>query len=407
MESPCTVAQKLLDPALVLVRDYCRGARNTAEGFGDERYVELGLRRALDGDESGRAFLQILADTEKPIARSTWFDALQSKRRLGVVQDVATLSYQKFRQQLGRRDWLEQLPELTGRAVIAVDGHQIEHACHSQRDSKGRQVASGVLYGLCLHSGLMRPMSRFQGDGQRAHEWRIFKRDWKKWLEADERGGLPIIVADPAYIDIQYWFLEKRAGTAVFISREKENMKPTRFGYHAFDRSDPVNQGVLSDGPAGYTSAVIRRIEYEDPQSKDRFVFITNDTSLRPGVIALLYFMRWKIEKCFDVYKNKLQAKKAWATGEVAAMQQAHFMALLHNLLTCLLEKLDTSSGIRELKVQERHVKKPSAVPSHRMLRYAHAITCQFIRLVRNLLPGKTPWEAALPLFRQRLECYL
>ena len=402
-----TVDQKFLEPALVLVRDYCRGARNTKEGLTDERYVELGLRRALDGDESGRAFLQMLADTEQLTARSTWFDALQSKRRLGVINEVAALSYRKFKDRLSTRDWLEGLPELGGRAVIAIDGHQIEHSCHSRCDSKGRYVPNGVLYGLCLHSGLMRPMSQFQGDGKRAHEWRIFKRDWKRWLDAEESKGLPIIQADSAYIDIQYWFMEKRAGTAVFISREKENMNPTIYGLLAFDRDDPMNVGVLSDAPAGYTSAVIRRIEYEDPQSRERFVFITNDTSLRPGVIALLYFMRWKIEKCFDVYKNKLHAQKAWATGEVAAIQQAHFMALLHNLLTCLLDELGSSSGIRELKVEVRHVKNPSSVPSHRLLRRAYAITCQFIRLVRNLLPLKMPWNESLPLFRQRLERYL
>lgn len=57
------------------------------------------------------------------------------------------------------------------------------------------------------------------------------------------------------------------------------------------------------------------------------FVFITSDTVLSPRVIALLYFMHWKIEKGFDVYKNKLNAQKSWATGKVAARQQAHFMA--------------------------------------------------------------------------------
>ncbi|MFA5265425.1 MAG: transposase [Opitutaceae bacterium] len=267
-------------------------------------------------------------------------------------------------------------------------------------------MPSGMTYGLCLHTGLMRPMAQFQGDGKRSHEWPVFKKHWRKWVYPEKRRYLPVVVVDPAYIDQQYWFMQKREKLAVFISREKENMKPTVMGFFPYDPADPVNLGVIADNCAGYSNVIMRRIEYQDPITKERFVFTTTDNTLRPGVVALLYLMRWKIEKCFDVFKNKVHAQKAWANGPVAAMQQAHFMALLHNLLTVLLHDLE-AAGIHEEKIERRHIKAPDPVPSHRMIRHARVMTCQFIRLVRNLLPREMPWDEALPLFKQRLLCYL
>jgi len=51
--------------------------------------------------------------------------------------------------------------------------------------------------------------------------------------------------------------------------------------------------------------------------------------------------LRWKIEKLFDVFKNKLHQQKAWANGLTAARTQAHLTALTHNLLTLLLVALE------------------------------------------------------------------
>jgi hypothetical protein len=46
-------------------------------------------------------------------------------------------------------------------------------------------------------------------------------------------------------------------------------------------------------------------------------------------------------------------------------------------------------------------------VPAQEIIRHAHALTCQFIRLVRHCLRYKTPWPLALPLFQARLLRYL
>lgn len=242
--------------------------------------------------------------------------------------------------------------------------------------------------------------------------WPVFKQHLPRWLAQDRGSILPIVIGDPAYIDVLYWFDQKRRRQAVIITREKENMKPTVVSRFAFAPHDPVNRGVEADEMAGYTYAYMRRIVYRDPASGERFVFITTDNSLRPGVIALLYLLRWKIEKVFDVFKNKLHQQKAWANGETAAHTQGHFTALTHNLLSILLVTLE-QAGLTEQKVERKRAAEQRArpvsqrVPAQEMVRHATQLTCQFIRLVRHCLAFKTPWREALPLFRRRLEAYL
>jgi hypothetical protein len=136
----------------------------------------------------------------------------------------------------------------------------------------------------------------------------------------------------------------------------------------------------------------LRRIVYRDPATGEKFVFLTTELSPRPGLIALLYLLRWKIEKAYDVYKNKLHQQKAWANGAVAAQTQAHLTALTHNLLTILLCSLE-AAGLREEKVERRAAQSQQEQPvehqvqAQKMVRHATQLTCQFIRLVRHCPP--------------------
>lgn len=406
-----TVDEQLLEPILALVRNYSRCTRQTPE-LADAAFVRLGLQRVLETCESGRAFLQERGDAGETVARATFFDALHSQRRLALIAEVAEQSYVQFSRQLAQRDWLTEFPELRGRAVWAVDGHQIDHAVHALRDAKGIRVSPGMIYGLCLHTGLVRPLEPFQGDGRHGHELPVFKKHHVKWLRLEDRAEMPIVIGDPAYIDIQFWCLQKIRRQAVLITREKENMKPTVIGANAFDPDDPVNRGVETDETAGYSTGQLRRIGYRDPATGERFVFNTTNYNLRPGLIALLYLLRWKIEKTYDVFKNKLREQKAWANGSTALLCQANCIALLYNLLVLLQAKLERA-GIYDRKVErkaerrQRRLSLEKIVPSHGMVRHASVMTCQFIRLVRNCLRQRTSWLKALPLFRVRLEAYL
>jgi len=195
-----TVDDTFLEPVRRLLRDYCRHRRDTPE-LSDDRFLCEGVRRVIGHWDSGRDFLQARQDSGQNLPRATWFDALHSSRRATVVAEIATRSYELFDRFLKPRDWLKEFPELKGRAVWAVDGHHIEHATHAARDPKGERVSVGLLYGLCLHSGLQRALVPFQGQGVRRHEWPVFKQNLPSWLEADRGKMLPIVIGDPAYIE--------------------------------------------------------------------------------------------------------------------------------------------------------------------------------------------------------------
>src|SRR5947209_19604090 len=103
-----TVDDAFLAPAFRILSDYVRERDRQDRGLSDEQFLRLGVTRALEGEESGRAFLQALADRPEEdlaVARSTWFDALKSERRLKVLQEVATQSYRHFERELAGRDW--------------------------------------------------------------------------------------------------------------------------------------------------------------------------------------------------------------------------------------------------------------------------------------------------------------
>lgn len=274
MEPTITVDETFLEPALRLQREYCRSRRDNL-GLGDEQFLRFGLQRVLGPCDSGRGFVQARQDRGEALRRSTWFDALHSWRRGAMVAEVATRSYEIFARYLAQLDWLAAFAELQDRAVWAVDGHQIAHACYAQTDAKDECVPVGELYGMCLHLGLLRAMAPFQGDGVRRHELPVFKGHLPRWVWRDQGKCVPIIIGDPAYIDILYWSEQRRLRQAVVITREKENMKPIVVSRYEYDANDPVNRGVEADDMAGYAYAYLRRIVYRDPASDERFVFVT------------------------------------------------------------------------------------------------------------------------------------
>jgi IS4 transposase len=103
-----------------------------------------------------------------------------------------------------------------------------------------------------------------------------------------------------------------------------------------FDANDPINAGVVSDELVGTgNSEVLRKVTYADVHSGEVLEYITNvmDLKIAPGLIALLYKMRWDVEKSFDEMKNKLRERKAWASSATAKQMQAQLVSLTLNLV--------------------------------------------------------------------------
>ncbi len=189
---------------------------------------------------------------------------------------------------------------------------------------------------------------------------------------------------------------------------------------YAWNARNPINEGVQADLSVGFDGAMtMRMVRYRDPESGVDYEFLTSVMDLEPGLIAVLYLTRWRIEKLFDTTKNKLEETKSWAVGPVAQETRAHLAALTHNLLVLLRGKLERGHGIREEKVERKREaqllqrqtraralgRKVAAV--QKLLPVAVQMTAQFIRSLRNGILSGMRWASALELLRASTKAYL
>jgi len=135
---------------------------------------------------------------------------------------------------------VDGLPGLKDRAVYAVDGHPLEHACHARKDSKGRYVPGNTLDLLCLLSGFFVNFGAVQGDGKYQHEMPVFRTRAIEWLAGRvmKDQSRPIFVGDPAFVDKQFWtrMVLLREPGALVITRTKQNMLPTVYASYGWTR---------------------------------------------------------------------------------------------------------------------------------------------------------------------------
>ena len=237
-----------------------------------------------------------------------------------------------------------------------------------------------------------------------------------------KRAPRPLFIIDPAFIDHEFWSrvaLLRRCGAQMII-RAKSDIAPQKMERRPFDAEDPANTGVDEDWLVTFAGGrVMRLVQYTDPETGVSYQFLATDLELRPGVIAWLYLLRWRIEKVFDTAKNKLQESKAWATGEVARQIQAHFLAITHNLLVLFRVLLERDLGIREEKLEKRrttHLEQRERFarrhggrlhPLHYRMPKIVQLSLQFIRTLRNQILRRNSFRAALPQIQAMLEDYL
>jgi hypothetical protein len=423
-QSPLLLEQ-LLAPVEHIRKNYSRLMRD-CPCISDREFLSLGFLRTLSQARSGRDFLQQQQEVfENDVQRSSFFDSLHSNRRLQFLSEVGWELYARGRQ--GQQtDLLESFPELRDRRVWAGDGHKIKHACHALRDDKGRQVAPNTLYLLCLHSGLMFNLAAVQGDGRYRHEMPVFRQALPEFLRKEFSQGKghqpPLFLVDPAFLDHQFWDQQSqlRECGALMITRAKVDIAPKHFVTRSFDRDDPVNLGVDGDSLVTFAGGQkMRLIQFADPETGICYQFLTTDLELRPGVIAWLYLLRWRIEKVFDTSKNKLEETKAWANGDVARQIQAHFLALTHNLLVLFRGFLESDFGMRDQKIAQKrrhHLeqREKTAQAQGRQLHPLHwkmppivQLSLQFIRTLRNHILAKVSFHNALVQIRAMLVAYL
>ena len=380
----------------------------------DLDFIEMGVNRCLSAPRTGRDFLQHHGDHgRKEIEVSLHFKALQSERRLANLRSLNSLITPLLDQRV--KDGFASIAELDGFAIYAGDGHYHAGAAHDpKRESSGavmKKLAVGHFFMLNLrnHSSSHLTLADQSGTRKGEHDMHAIKRSEFDQLRCGEPKGRKVILAwDKAGIDFAHWQKAKKVAGLYFVSCEKSNMKLICCGHRPFDRGDPRNAGVIADenvGP-GSGGAMLRRITYIDPVTETKYIFITTEMTLPPGILALIYKQRWDIEKVFDEFKSKLDEKKSWASSETAKTMQGQFLCLVHNLMVLLEEDLLTAEGIDNDKERARkETRKTEALEKGAnyvatLLQRFTVRSVKYIRWLRNFIYQKVPRRRAMARLR-------
>ena len=148
-----------------------------------------------------------------------------------------------------------------------------------------------------------------------------------------------VVVADRAYMDFK-WFHQLQAQGVTFVTRLKRGVRYRVTDTHGVRRGT----GVISDETIELTSArgrkayaaPLRRVVYKDPVTKNRYVFVTNNTTRVAKTIADIYKSRWQIELFFKWIKQHLKVKRFVGRSKNAVMTQLWVAMCMYLLLAYL-----------------------------------------------------------------------
>jgi len=320
-------------------------------------FCMLGFLRHLKGSCTMRKYLQQLlhlTDDEKmPLARSTWFDALNSQRRTNVLEQILPKLINRASKSLPDR--LSEIPGLKNRPIYAVDGTYQQESAHYRRCTPSKGGTDNPK-GHCLlpyfDVRLGIPVD-VNINTTSASEIKILKE------YAMQKDGLfrhrgALWLTDRGFVDCPFWDSLKIARDIEVITRIKENMiinnKEDKSIIPAL-----INEGVESDQiiDLNASNQRWRLVTYKSTKGHI-YKYLTNNFDLEPGVIAFLYLRRWDEEKCFDTWKNDFSQGKAWGKG-VNAIRNQTILALITSVLVAIfVHEYQDKWGISDEKSLEK-----------------------------------------------------
>lgn len=159
-------------------------------------------------------------------------------------------------------------------------------------------------------------------------------------------------VMDRGYLDFDrlYGFT---VSAAFFVVRSKSNIVLQRRYSHPVDTST----GVRSDHTVILTALAsvkaypdpLRRVSYLDPETKQRFKFLTNNFSLPALTIAKIHKSRWQIELFFKWIKQHLRIKAFYGTSENAVKTQIWIAVSVYVLVAIVRKRLGLGVSLYQI----------------------------------------------------------
>ncbi len=317
----------------------------------DSEWINAGLQRVIGDHRSGCAFIQdrVLRD-ELDLTKSHYFESLKSTRRHEHLTSISQQFFHNHAQLALKENNLFGADPALKKALenfhlYAGDGHFHAASSHDKSDNQDLKNAVGHLYSLNLRNQFLSHLAlSSDGTKKKPHDMGVLKKlDIQTLRQGAKKGQKVLYIWDRAGIDFRQWYDWKHQHGIYFISRVKKNMKLEHPLPQDFSKDDPINAGIIADELVSNScGTMIRRVCYRIPETGEVMEFLTNlGKNISPGIIAQLYFMRWRIEKSFDEIKNKLYEIKAWAASLNAKKMQATFIVLGYNLAQLLNREIE------------------------------------------------------------------
>jgi len=150
-------------------------------------------------------------------------------------------------------------------------------------------------------------------------------------------------VMDKGYLDFRRLFRLHRHA-AYFVIRAKSNLACVRCESRLVDKSTGLrsDQSIVLTGPvvSHKYPEPLRRISYYDTEPTRKLVFLTNNFTLPPLVIAELYRCRWQVELFFKWIKQHLRIKSFYGTSQNAVKTQVWIAVCVYVLVATLKKEL-------------------------------------------------------------------
>jgi len=157
---------------------------------------------------------------------------------------------------------------------------------------------------------------------------------------------------DRGYIDFARLYAITRQ-LAFFVTRAKKNLDCYRRESRVVDKSTGLrsDQTIVLCGPktAMLYPIPLRRITYVDPETRKRFVFLTNNFTLPPLQIAQLYKCRWQVELFFKWIKQHLRIKAFYGTSMNAVKTQVWSAISVYVVVAILKKDLQLERSLYEI----------------------------------------------------------
>jgi transposase len=137
---------------------------------------------------------------------------------------------------------------------------------------------------------------------------------------------------------------------AFFVTRAKTNLRYHRVNSRPVDKTTGVraDQTIVLTGinTVEHYPDKLRRVRFFDVENRKKLVFLTNDFSLPPESIALLYKQRWQVELFFRWIKQHLRIKAFFGTSENAVKTQVWIAISVYVLVAIVKKRLHLKQSL-------------------------------------------------------------